>query len=783
MLRRCFLLCFFLAGGMLWARPELKLGSLVLGNGPARFNDSQAMLLWRISNPDAVAREVVLQLEPDDGYGGAIYSQTVLLPAKTEIEGRTPVMMTRSERYILSLIHQGTRVDKNDILVAGQSSHALRVGLLLDGPESPAYSEIAKHERLRWRFAFTSLRAAAMPNRWDGLREFDVLMLYSPDLSQYTAPQRQAVLDYVRQGGCLIIATPAAALSLRGTLWEELLPYWPVAAVRWDDLQPFREAFGLAAVRLPRRDAQGDLLAVGGMQRLLYVNVSGNPVLAEVEGEGSLCLGRVGLGTVVGLSFDPFELSSRDREFIVPVWEAVTSQSGFLLSQQRPDPVAKMNVALQFLQGYSIPPVRTVLRIFFFYILGSVAILLLAFHWRRYCTGWLAVCAFGVLITLLVFQRARQVVATQPERSFNSLSVSVWNGGVSASHGVGNFFSKSDCRPSLSAAAARTFFVPQPQSSEHEGGTALSAAPLRINNGRDRIGLERLALQQYRPRTVKWFSWQDHDRRENVALPQLALTATGSVLQPWPLPADLRRAQRAVLVLPSAIRFLQISDGEVRESGGLTGVESDTVLLAAVEYVKSLRLRHPALCLIQPARTRQVSFFQVLNDGDAFAGYDFSLKLVPVGMAPLPEKYRWENGLMRLDLPAQSHMRQFWQRGEFQPVFIQGSGMNEYAMDLVLCPELLRDTPTQARVFLDVANPSGKAAFDILLRSPDGEDVRSSRREGNWHYFDHLPESLLNRREGRLRMVLKATIRDDGGLGGTQRINTWQILAMQAEMD
>ena len=100
-------------------------------------------LHWSIVNPDPEEAVVVLQLEPDSGSSGAIYSNRIHIGAKSSLEGRSLVTLGNTDRYSVSLIQQNMRVDKNDILLRPISPNRLNIAVLTDDDDfsAPAKSE------------------------------------------------------------------------------------------------------------------------------------------------------------------------------------------------------------------------------------------------------------------------------------------------------------------------------------------------------------------------------------------------------------------------------------------------------------------------------------------------------------------------------------------------------------------------------------------------------------------------------------------------------------------
>ncbi|NMA21334.1 MAG: hypothetical protein GX927_12215, partial [Lentisphaerae bacterium] len=206
----------------------------------ARYSDSSAYLHWSIVNPDAEEAIVVLQLEPDSGASGAIYSNRIRLGANSRLEGRSLVTLGNSERYIVSLIQQNLRVDKNDILLRPTPPNRLNIAVLTDDDDFPGASEISKNESLYRRLQFSNIRHRNAPHHFNGFAIYDLLILHKADLTRYSTFQKTAILDHVRKGGTLVISAAETAFSMQKAGLAELLPYQPLGTLEYEGLDEVR---------------------------------------------------------------------------------------------------------------------------------------------------------------------------------------------------------------------------------------------------------------------------------------------------------------------------------------------------------------------------------------------------------------------------------------------------------------------------------------------------------------------------------------------------------------
>lgn len=777
-----FLIVAIICQPVLYATVKLQSASLQQGSTMARYMDATAWLQWKIVNPDSEEATVVLQLEPDSSFDGAIYSTRITIGAKAQLEGRSQVSIGSAERYIVSLIQKNTRVDKTEILTRPAQANRLNVAVLTDDDEFPGTSDVAKSEMLYRKLNFSNIRYKDIPGQASGFSIYDLLIMHKPSLSKYSVFQQKAILDYVRKGGCLVISSAETAFSVQNSILAELLPWHPLDTLEYEGLNGLRKSFALPPVTVAMRDENGDLLLPFRQTVLEVLTPTQSTIIARQGGRPLICIGQAGLGNVIGVAFDPFQACKADTELILPIWNILIRHSNHLPIGMRADETACINNILQQLQGYVIPQVREVANVFLLYIVCAILILGIAFHYKRAATGWLILCLFGAFYTLFIFRKAGRIAINQPEQSFSAVTTSIWDGNGSSQEGTGNLFSKSDCRPTITADASRFFFSPQKRSTTYAGGTALAPTPLHIIADWQNTKLEKISLQQYRPRTLCWESASGKHGFDNAELPQLTLGQISPHLAAWKIPEQLQGVRRAVLVLPGEIIPLQLLDGEISStSRRFEGMEADLVMLDTMAYIRALRLPNPAVCLITSKITEKCELIDIDNGDLPFSGYDHHLQFIPVKLS-IPEKeFVISPGFVNLDIPPKSLLRQYFRQGEFVDISIQGGVVQAMSLDFNVHHLFYGVQPSEIHISLDISNPSGKASFELTLVDLQNRSLEPIRREGNTFIFK--PEkTVLKPFENRISAMLKYNYRADSGDGVSQRVSTWKIISCNMQI-
>jgi hypothetical protein len=242
---------------VLLAAVKLHSAILIQGATMARYSNAPAYLHWSISNPDPEAATITLQLEPDSGSSDAIYSTRIRLGAKSKLEGRSPVSVGNSERYIVSLIQQNMRVDKTDVLIRSIQNNRLNVAILTDDDNIQGTGDVGKNERLYRKLQLSIMRHRHIPHHFNGFTIYDLLILHKPDLTLYSTFQKKAILDYVRMGGTLVISSAETAFSMYQAGLAELLPYHPLATLEYEGLTESGKALACLPQHCPCATSMG----------------------------------------------------------------------------------------------------------------------------------------------------------------------------------------------------------------------------------------------------------------------------------------------------------------------------------------------------------------------------------------------------------------------------------------------------------------------------------------------------------------------------------------------
>jgi hypothetical protein len=225
-----------------------------------------------------------------------------------------------------------------------------------------------------------------LPERAEGLRSFDCLILNDVDTTSLTPEQGAALGAWVRQGGRLVIGGGAGAMRTVAGLPDSLLPLLPHDLTEVDTLPGLADFAEAEAVRVPGP----------------FVVASGEPgegrTLAAQDGLSLLRERAVGDGYVEFVALDlavaPFDAWTGTTAF----WEKLLSPSAAYPEWLPPDMSSRqitsgqMTYALSNLPSLDLPSIRGlgVLLVFYVILVGPINYFLLRWQ-RRLHWAWVTI--------------------------------------------------------------------------------------------------------------------------------------------------------------------------------------------------------------------------------------------------------------------------------------------------------------------------------------------------------------------------------------------------------
>ena len=333
--------------------------------------------------------------------GGGTRTFAAPAPLPTGSRKRIPVYVLPnnfSHQLEVQLVEGDDLLVSRKIPVEPRPNNSYFVGLV--APERGALSLILGaplpgQERSK---EFIDLSPAGLPERMEGLRSFDCLILNDVDTASLTPEQGATLEAWVRQGGRLVIGGGAGARRTVAGLPDSLLPFVPRGLVEVDTLPGLADFATAAEVRVPGP----------------FVVATGEPGEGHtLAAQDDLFLVReraVGSGYVdcvaLDLAVSPFDAWTGTTAF----WERLLSPGATYPEWLPPDMSLRqmrsnqMTYALSNLPSLDLPSIRGlgVLLVLYAVLVGPVNYFVL--RWRkRLHWAWITIPLMTVAFSAVAF--------------------------------------------------------------------------------------------------------------------------------------------------------------------------------------------------------------------------------------------------------------------------------------------------------------------------------------------------------------------------------------------
>jgi hypothetical protein len=239
---------------------------------------------------------------------------------------------------------------------------------------------------------------ATLPERPEGLRSLDCLILNDIDSSSLTPEQASALSAWVQQGGRLVIGGGAGAIQTTSGLPTEMLPLHPNGLTDLDQLDAFAEFAQTSPVRVPGPF----VVATGGNEQgQTLAEQNGLPLVQEISfGDGYITL------VALDLSASPFDAWTGTPSF----WETILTPGAVYPNWMPPDMSMRqiasgpISNALSNLPSLDLPSAKSlaILLIVYIVVVGPINYVIL--RWRKKLHwAWVTIPLITILFAGLSF--------------------------------------------------------------------------------------------------------------------------------------------------------------------------------------------------------------------------------------------------------------------------------------------------------------------------------------------------------------------------------------------
>lgn len=363
------------------------------------FKNGEWLPIWITLENSGPDRNAEARVRVTSGNGAVNYAVPVPLP--TGARKRVPLYVlpnSFSRELEVQLVADGELLGRTVLTVLPQMNISYVVGIL--APERGAaalISGITLPGQFR-PIVLVDLAAQDLPEKPEGLRSFDAILINDFDTSTLSQEQRNTLQDWVQSGGRLIVGGGAGAQKSVSGLPEALVLITPADLIELEDVSALSTYANTETIRVP-----GPFLVAVGAQNAgaALVQQGEVPLLQEAQ---------VGGGRVDYISLDlagsPFDAWSGATEF----WQTLLSPGAAYPNWLAPDVPQRqmiadqMNYALSSLPALDLPSVRGLAILLAIYVLlvGPVNYLVLR-SIKRLQLAWITIPVLTVLFSAGTF--------------------------------------------------------------------------------------------------------------------------------------------------------------------------------------------------------------------------------------------------------------------------------------------------------------------------------------------------------------------------------------------
>lgn len=358
------------------ASPQIEVEVTPVFEGNYKYGEW--LLLWVTLENQGQDTEVVVSSRIENSGGGGVYAAEVSLPAGSRKQIPLYVLPNNFSREIVVSISNSTQeIISKTVEVSPDQNNFYLIGIA--SPEFGPLSQVTtlEYEDSTRKVVSFNLNIAQLPEKAIALNSLDAIILNDVDTSQLSAEQKQALRDWVQNGGRLIIGGgPGLEKTITG-LPEELVSFSPGSVSEMETL-PELSAF-----------ADNEEILVNGPFLVNQITASSGVELVSQNEQSLVHEWPFGNGQINLIALDltesPFNAWSGTTHF----WQNILSNGTSYPMWMPPDISQRqmransMYYPLSSQPSLALPSVRSlgILLIIYILLIGPVNYLIL--RWRK----------------------------------------------------------------------------------------------------------------------------------------------------------------------------------------------------------------------------------------------------------------------------------------------------------------------------------------------------------------------------------------------------------------
>ena len=366
------------------------------------FKYGEWLPIWILLENQGGDMDGEVRVQVNSSQGPVVYAAPVSLPSGSRKLFPVYVLPNNFSRELkVDLVSEGKTVLSESAAVRPQANISYFAGLL--APERGALSlingvQIPGQERAK---ILVDLTTANLPDKGEALRSFDLIILNDTDTSKITPEQSSALVDWVSQGGHLVIGGGAGAQKTLAGLPELLVPVTLEGSteIDADSLEPLSTFAGAPPIQ-----TSGDVVVAAGRPS------DGAAVTAGVDNLPLVIQKEIGSGRVDFVALDlaavPFEGWSGSQAF----WETLIGPGGSypinMPFDMAPRQYRANNLfyALSNIPSLDLPSIQWILVLLGIYIIIVGPVNYLVLRWKnKLHLAWVTIPVITALFTAFSF--------------------------------------------------------------------------------------------------------------------------------------------------------------------------------------------------------------------------------------------------------------------------------------------------------------------------------------------------------------------------------------------
>ncbi len=753
--------------------PQISVGFPRWGGTPRVIEHTWTSLPFQLTNPADAAQQLNLTIHPEN-ESGTVYQKVLRIGPTAAVSNQMLITAQRTQDY------RAVLTTETQAFLAQQQIKSDYQGIfykrafyfISDDPELTGVSDLTKLDSLILSPVITRSSAKDAPKHWAEFGGASVVVLVGTDFTRFTAPNYQALADFVESGGTLLVLAPRTVLDAAATPLRPMLPVIPLQIREIEEL-PVPICWQTPGESSARQPVIHCPTAIDFIEAVTADNAQVTAAMAEFP---LIAWRRHGLGTVGVMAVSPFAESIRDSSYNGNIWNHLLSWSDDHPLSTHALHSAPLQHVTSRLIGFSVPSAVVIRNILLGYAALVLLVFLLCYILHRPVLAWPLNGLMAILLTVGLFQAAYRQTAERPEKTLTTLELRCQGPSRLATTKTVTFFSKKDDRPVLQGTARNVHFrmpppAPSPVPTASHGQTLIE-----VQRNEDVSTVTRFAVHALKTASIALVARHDLATPAPAAVAQIKYGNGLPEIPPFQLPPGIPEEARGYVVFAQGIVPLKIRNRTCSaDYNAAKALTLDTAAQDFERFLTELSMATPSLAFIY-RQAGDSPEFNIVNNSYSEVRHTIHLYGMQEMQAPesvlvIPEQIAV--------VPADKSARTLLWNNQWQEAFMYG-GASSYDFAAVLPRSLGQMVADEVTIDIEILNPGGTLKPALALLTSDGRGVAigpTAVSGGKFKFSDLGAHRVVDPVTGRIIVRLTMASDSNGGDAGSSLGATvkWQM--------